>query len=321
MQTLVVTLLQGSKQKSFFFGVFSFSKENLKVPLVFRCLFLFLSKMLSTSELLLFLHRQRQKRIQFLNHVYLWYQKIIQKELKKTLKFSSIVLQRYLRNGYGVPRRRKKGLKRRSPTIQKPGSISLDSFKKSSLFSLTGIDNDDFEEIFTAIEPMMNRGKGILKSRSILTNPTRLVAVFYYLRHAPSRKSLSLTFHVHWKTLWADRKFLLPLIWKYLRSTSRIGWVSSPEKTSFTWNQACAAIDCTSHFRDRVHPGHSFYYRGDKGGTFLTVQLVIDLAGSKIFGFDILRGHNNDQGNNIFFCIFFNCVFFFRYPSPYSICK
>jgi len=37
------------------------------------------------------------------------------------------------------------------------------------------------------------------------------------------------------------------------------------------------AIDCTSHFRCRVHPRQGDYYRGDKGGHFLTAQVMFIL--------------------------------------------
>lgn len=33
------------------------------------------------------------------------------------------------------------------------------------------------------------------------------------------------------------------------------------------------AIDCTSHYRQRVHPGQSFFYRGDKRAHFITAQV------------------------------------------------
>ena len=54
-------------------------------------------------------------------------------------------------------------------------------------------------------------------------------------------------------------------------------------------------IDCTSHVRDRVHPGQELYYRGDKHCHFLTAQVLTNVVGI-ILCVVIALGHNNDQG-------------------------
>jgi len=54
-------------------------------------------------------------------------------------------------------------------------------------------------------------------------------------------------------------------------------------------------MDCTSHFRDRVHPGQRRYYRGDKGAHFLTAQVTTNVYGFPL-NVQIGVGHNNDQG-------------------------
>ena len=114
-------------------------------------------------------------------------------------------------------------------------------------------------------------------------------------------------FGVSYKMLALDRHHILPHLVFYLQSQQIVRW---PTSTSFTWNGAVGAIDCTSHPRCRPHPGHSFYYRGDKKMCFLSVQLVVDLAGSSVFSYDILRGHNNDQG-----CFFLIVCFPFSFSS------
>jgi len=55
------------------------------------------------------------------------------------------------------------------------------------------------------------------------------------------------------------------------------------------------AIDCTSHFRRRVHPGQRLFYRGDKHAHFLTAQVTLSLTGI-LYDVQIALGHNNDKG-------------------------
>jgi len=55
------------------------------------------------------------------------------------------------------------------------------------------------------------------------------------------------------------------------------------------------SVDCTSHFRWRVHPGQSNYYRGDKHAHFLTAQVVSNHLGD-YQDVTLGLGHNNDQG-------------------------
>jgi len=57
-----------------------------------------------------------------------------------------------------------------------------------------------------------------------------------------------------------------------------------------------AAIDCTSHFRERTHPKQAEFYRGDKHAFFWNAQVVISLSGN-ILNVQLLMGHNNDQGS------------------------
>jgi hypothetical protein len=247
------------------------------------------------------LQKQRRKRQHmtylFGFHILLY----IHKALQETEGFWSMAIQRYHKNGYTLSKHQRKGPTRRRRFVKPPPqSVSLDSFSSANLFSLTGVANKDFMRIYQATyEAIENRGhKHSLspkKSRTVLTTPTRLAAVFYYLKHYPSRDVLSQSFKVHWKTLWLDRKHILPILGSFLFSNSTIGWSSNP-KPVFEWKKAGGSIDCSSHFRNRIHPGHSFYYRGDKHNTFMSVQLVVDLAGSKILSYHIVRGHNNDQG-------------------------
>ena len=48
------------------------------------------------------------------------------------------------------------------------------------------------------------------------------------------------------------------------------------------------------HRRDRVHPGHSKYYRGDKHFHFITSQVIVSVSGFYAH-LALANGHNNDQ--------------------------
>ena len=63
-----------------------------------------------------------------------------------------------------------------------------------------------------------------------------------------------------------------------------------------SFERISAAIDCTPHYRQRVHPRQGDYYRGDKHGHFLNAQVVCALSGP-FYNIQLLLGHNNDQGS------------------------
>lgn len=63
------------------------------------------------------------------------------------------------------------------------------------------------------------------------------------------------------------------------------------------WMGSVFIIDCTPHYRDRVHPGQHLFYRGDKHAHFLTSQVVCSLKGL-VYNVVLAKGHNNDQGTS-----------------------
>lgn len=60
------------------------------------------------------------------------------------------------------------------------------------------------------------------------------------------------------------------------------------------FERVVGAIDCTSHYRVRVHPHQIDFYRGDKKGFFLSAQLLVDLKG-KILDVSLFPGRVVDQ--------------------------
>lgn len=65
-------------------------------------------------------------------------------------------------------------------------------------------------------------------------------------------------------------------------------WVKHP------FERVAGAVDCTTHFRCRVHPNQHLYYRGDKHGHFISAQVVCDLEG-KLACVHFFSGRLNDQ--------------------------
>jgi len=62
----------------------------------------------------------------------------------------------------------------------------------------------------------------------------------------------------------------------------------------FAAEYVIGSIDCTTHRRDRVHPGEDTFYRPDKGFHFLSSQLVVDHFGF-ILRISVAKGRNNDS--------------------------
>ena len=83
---------------------------------------------------------------------------------------------------------------------------------------------------------------------------------------------------------------IIPFIYE---SLDAIRW--PPQFYAHPFEQTQAAIDCTSHFRNRVHPRQADYYRYDKHGFFFSAQILCGLGG-ELFDVQIGLGHNNDRG-------------------------
>jgi hypothetical protein len=269
------------------------------------------SSLLSPKDILLFL-AWRRKRFHFLFLLLIQLlHLLVHNCLERTNRNFLLILQRLERNGYGA-NRVKVG---RPHSYRRRGAISLSTFR-DSIFEMTGLSEKEFLFIFegTAFQISAPRfsfsSRATRKCATVLTSSIRLLASLTFLRHHPSRNILQRIFQVHWKTLWEDRKHVLPIVANFLLQQSAIRWISDSEHFP-SWNQAKMVLDATAHFRNRVHPGHAHYYRGDKHNTFVLGQITCDFAGSRLFSLDLLRGHNNDQGFSLFFLYFFLIDLFF----------
>jgi hypothetical protein len=70
-------------------------------------------------------------------------------------------------------------------------------------------------------------------------------------------------------------------------------WPAAGPFTISTLEGVSGAIDCTAHYRRRVHSGQADY-RGDKRRHFMTAQVTTGLN-QEIFTVALGKGHNNDQ--------------------------
>mmetsp|Transcript_29636 Transcript_29636/g.40928 ORF Transcript_29636/g.40928 Transcript_29636/m.40928 type:complete len:259 (+) Transcript_29636:447-1223(+) len=130
-----------------------------------------------------------------------------------------------------------------------------------------------------------------------MTTPVRLLAQFNFLRYHTSRANAGGLFQANQKTIQNDRKHVIPILATFAMKNSSISWeprLDYPE--TVCWRNANLVIDCSAHNRRRIHPGHAWWYRGDKHCCFMQSQMVVDLAGSRIASVGFVRGHNNDQG-------------------------
>ena len=151
-----------------------------------------------------------------------------------------------------------------------------------------------------------------------MTTPVRLLAQFNFLRYHTSRANAGGLFQANQKTIQNDRKHVIPILATFAMKNSSISWeprLDYPE--TVCWRNANLVIDCSAHNRRRIHPGHAWWYRGDKHCCFMQSQMVVDLAGSRIASVGFVRGHNNDQGLSLFLSFFF---FFFSFltQSPHD---
>lgn len=186
-------------------------------------------------------------------------------------------------------------------------------------FLLTGLHQDQFEWLYRLMEQRLldpREGANGAKKRYIMRswNPrTRLLLLLHWLKDYPSYRKLANDFGASASTVHHEIRDLLPKLCEALQGI--IAWPQAPPDAVFL--NASGAIDCSSHYRNRVHPFECEYYRGDVHAHFLTAQLVCSLRGQlwdlqlgqgtvsffffffpllSLFSSLIVLGHNNDRG-------------------------
>jgi len=169
-----------------------------------------------------------------------------------------------------------------------------DLFTPRQLYpGLVGVDREMFDEIYERTYPIIMRVRTQRLCAGDLTWRCRLALVLNFLRHAPSFSMLAATWKTSEGTAHRAVTEILPCLCEALQSE-----IEQPDdwnKIPYGFGGAQFIIDCTSHFRNRVHPRQHLYYRGDKHAHFLTAQVVVSLRGL-IYFVVFAYGHNNDQG-------------------------
>ncbi len=120
--------------------------------------------------------------------------------------------------------------------------------------------------------------------------PIRLMIVLQYLRHNIRRKILKQLYKISPSYLSRELRHILPIIYCSLNIiTLPTVWNQHP------FEQVSRTVDCSTHFRTRVHPRQAEWYRWNKHGFFITAQVLVDMTGV-ILHVNLGLGHNNDKG-------------------------
>lgn len=158
---------------------------------------------------------------------------------------------------------------------------------------MTGLSVSLFDSLLERVMPTLNQ----IRAHS-LPPKWQLIHFLFMLRHHPKHKILSSLFSVSSGTSSDIKKRLLPIVYEQTSSLSSIQWPSNWNSIPIGFCGSQILIDCTSHMRNRVHPGQQLYYRGDVGGHQLTSQIITDVHGVPI---DIVIA----LGRILFYFIFF----------------
>lgn len=162
------------------------------------------------------------------------------------------------------------------------------------IYARTGLFEDEFENLFQSVKEKISQrrlgGPTMRVTPTTLTPRFRLLLVLHWLRHYLRYSTLGELYGISQSQVSREIHHILPKIYVTLRE---IEWPSRWMQHPF--EGVVGAIDCTAHFRWRVHPKQADYYRGDKHAFFLSAQVVCLLNG-EIVNVVLGLGHNNDAG-------------------------
>lgn len=168
--------------------------------------------------------------------------------------------------------------------------LKLESF---DLFDETGMFFEEFDNLLTTLSPSVRLprrldGKQITAAQ--LAPCACIALALCWLREGGSYRRISTMFHVSRSFVSRELDHIIPKLYCAL---DEICWPSWWQSARF--EGVSAAIDCTPHYRKRVHPRQGDWYRGDKHAHFMSAQVVCSLSG-RLLNVQLLQGHNNDQG-------------------------
>lgn len=176
---------------------------------------------------------------------------------------------------------RKKALRKRG---QPRGRCEVDA---DEIFDRTGVFEDAFLEYYERLLPLISqprhRPEIARHSTTSLDAMTRLQLVLEYIRHNSTYKSLARQYSISVSQVSREVRFLLPTI---LASLDELPQTVPDNLVPHEFEGVVGAIDCTCHYRWRVHPCQGNWYRGDKHAFFISgkwkiiILTLIYLAGT-----------------------------------------
>lgn len=126
------------------------------------------------------------------------------------------------------------------------------------IYEMTGLFETQFEEIFQQLQPKItprNCNTFTRRTPTILDTRCRLLLVLNWLKENCKYSVLANRFHVSKSVVAAEIYYLLPKIVATLQE------IKMPEEWVYhSFERVVGALDCTSHFRYRVHPRQADWY-------------------------------------------------------------
>lgn len=204
--------------------------------------------------------------------------------LKATKKFMHLCRRR--------PKWNKKVKQRRSVIKERAGPL-LD--KDFDMYKQTGLLSKEFLRIVDRVKDDVSKPREGAKTSqehpNSLVVESRVALVISLLRRGQdSSDSICKEYGVSPAYLTREFRHSIPILAS--RCTFIPPTIDWPKEHPF--ERVVGAVDCTSHYRVRVHPHQIDYYRGDKKGFFLSAQVVTDLKG-QILDVTIFPGRVVDQ--------------------------
>src|SRR5690606_15383357 len=143
------------------------------------------------------------------------------------------------------------------------------------IYIIEGLFGKEFYRVFDAVSEDLEKPRsGSLTNKlghNSLITESRLCLVLSYLRRGQQVDALCTEYVVSPSYVTREFSHAIPILAaKCMFIKPKVEW---PKRCAF--ENVCGAIDCTSHYRTRVHPHQIDYYRGDKKGFFLSAQLLV----------------------------------------------
>ena len=123
------------------------------------------------------------------------------------------------------------------------------------------------------------------KPRKTINTPLeRMLMVLYWIRFGCSLKEMGITFRVSKSFVFREIHHILPILVEKVNVISKFGneflaMFPIPIDNKGEIFSVHGALDCSTHRRDRIHPGQNKLYRGDKKCHFIGSQVITHLSG------------------------------------------